>query len=321
MQVQTLHYFCEIARAGSFYAAAKNLFISQQGLNKAITQLESELGVTLLERSRRGVRLTRSGEIVLARAERIVAEYDQLADELVEDRRATLPDEDRIRVRVSYYSAQIASANANYVQLLSSHSSYIEEPFDKLVQHAAASDGSDLVFLDVHPYSLDGLLKSAEVVFEPIIRTRVGFICKDDSRFAGQTYLHRNSIANAPAAINTHREMARYVDWLFQDTPLQDIRLGVDSPRMLIEYVHTSSADTIAFFDSFGFFLAQRDDDMPTDGLRFIPLSTPLSICHVGFLYAKRALPTLRARYTVGTLKRFLDQNCADYFKEYPLNQ
>ena len=102
MQVQTLRYFTELANAGSFYAASKNLFISQQGLNKSITQLESELGVKLIERSRRGVRLTRSGEIVLARAERIVSEYDQLADELVEDRRATLPDEDRIRVRVSY---------------------------------------------------------------------------------------------------------------------------------------------------------------------------------------------------------------------------
>ena len=319
MQVQTLRYLIELANAGSFYAAAKNLFISQQGLNKAISSLEAELGCTLLERSRRGVRLTRSGEIALARAERIVAEYDQLAAELVEDRRLTLPDEDRIRVRVSYYSAQIASASASYIQLLSSHSAYIEEPFDKLVQHATASDGSDLVFLDVHPYSLDGILKNPNVVFEPIIKTRVGFICKNDSRFAGQQYLHRNSVANAPVAINTHREMARLVDWIFQNTPLQDVRLGVDSPRMLIEYVHASNADTIAFFDSFGFFLAQKDEDIPTYGLQFIPLSTPLSICHVGFLYAKRALLTLRARYTVSVLKQFLEANCTEYFKRFPL--
>ena len=319
MQVQTLRYLCEIARAGSFYAASKNLFISQQGLNKAITQLESELGVTLLERSRRGVRLTRSGEIALSHAERIIYEYDQLADELVENRRATLPDEDRIRVYVSYYSAQIASANASYIQLLSSHSSYIEEPFDKLLQHAAASDGSDLVFLDVHPYSLDALLKDPDVVFEPVIKTRVGFVCSGESPLIDQRYLHRNNIANMPVALNTQREMALLADWLFRDTPLQDIRLGAANPRMLLDYVQ-SAPQAVAIFDSFGFYLSQRDENMPTEGLRFIPLSTPQSICHVGFLYAKRAMPTLRARHTVSILKRFLDQNCSEYFELYPLD-
>ena len=65
MQIESLRYFIELARAGSFYGAAKNTFLSQQGLNKAITSLESELGVKLVERSRRGVRLTSEGEAFL----------------------------------------------------------------------------------------------------------------------------------------------------------------------------------------------------------------------------------------------------------------
>ena len=50
MQIDTLRYFVELARVGSFYGASKNVFISQQGLNRAISSLESELGVKLVER-------------------------------------------------------------------------------------------------------------------------------------------------------------------------------------------------------------------------------------------------------------------------------
>ena len=35
MNIETIHYFEEVARAESFYGAAKRLAVSQQGLNKA----------------------------------------------------------------------------------------------------------------------------------------------------------------------------------------------------------------------------------------------------------------------------------------------
>ena len=43
MNIETIRYFEEVARAESFYGAAKRLAVSQQGLNKAITSLEREL--------------------------------------------------------------------------------------------------------------------------------------------------------------------------------------------------------------------------------------------------------------------------------------
>jgi hypothetical protein len=84
--------------------------------------------------------------------------------------------------------------------------------------------------------------------------------------------------------------------------------------------VRSSEYDAIAAFDSFGFFLSQLDDDMPTDGLHFTPLSTPESVSLVGFLYPRNVKLSLRARHTVGVLKRFLAENCAEYFARYPLD-
>ena len=320
MQIESLHHFIELAKAGSFYGAAKNTFLSQQGLNKAITSLESELGVKLVERNRRGVRLTSEGEAFLKHARQIVADYDLMIEDLVAKRVQSPEGEEPITVHVSYYAAQTAVANPVYVGMLAERSTYIEEPFEKLVQHAATSDGRDLSYLDVHAHSLNKILQNPDVVFEPIVKTRCGFVWKEGSSLEGEERLHRDVVSKMPVALNAFREMAQLSDRLFRDHPFQNVRMGAASPRMLLNFVRNSDYDAIASFDSFGFFLSQLDDDMPTDGLRFTPLSTPEAICQVGFLYPRGVKLSIRAQHTVNVLKRFLADNCAEYFQQYPLD-
>ena len=67
-EVETRHlrYFVALANEGHFGRAASRLGIAQPPLSRAISQLERRLGVTLLERSSRGIRLTAAGEVLLA---------------------------------------------------------------------------------------------------------------------------------------------------------------------------------------------------------------------------------------------------------------
>lgn len=46
----------------------KKEFVTQQSLNKSLSALEAELGVTLLNRTKMGTRLTEKGEIVFREA-------------------------------------------------------------------------------------------------------------------------------------------------------------------------------------------------------------------------------------------------------------
>jgi len=61
VELRQLQSFLVLAEELHFRNAAEKLFISQPGLSKQIQQLESHLGVKLLERDRRNVRLTVSG--------------------------------------------------------------------------------------------------------------------------------------------------------------------------------------------------------------------------------------------------------------------
>ncbi|MBO8188032.1 LysR family transcriptional regulator [Streptomyces spirodelae] len=82
-----LRYFVAVAEELHFTRAAERLFVSQPALSKQVRTLERTLGVTLFERGRRGVALTRAGAELLPHARRVLAEW-QTGWEAVEAVRA-----------------------------------------------------------------------------------------------------------------------------------------------------------------------------------------------------------------------------------------
>jgi DNA-binding transcriptional LysR family regulator len=75
--IRHLRYFVAVAEELSFTAAARSLHISQPPLSMQIRQLEAELGVELIDRSRRAISLTAAGEALLAEARPLLLQFDQ----------------------------------------------------------------------------------------------------------------------------------------------------------------------------------------------------------------------------------------------------
>lgn len=72
MDVRQLRYFLAIARCGSFSRAALELNVAQPALSHHVANLEAELGVRLLDRSKRGVVATECGVALMGHAEIIL---------------------------------------------------------------------------------------------------------------------------------------------------------------------------------------------------------------------------------------------------------
>ncbi|MEM7666705.1 MAG: hydrogen peroxide-inducible genes activator [Pseudomonadota bacterium] len=78
--IKQLQYLVALYEHGHFGRAADASFVSQSTLSAGIRELESLLGVTLVERSRRVVRFTALGEQVVAKANRLLREAEELSD-------------------------------------------------------------------------------------------------------------------------------------------------------------------------------------------------------------------------------------------------
>ncbi|MCE5286172.1 MAG: LysR family transcriptional regulator [Pelosinus sp.] len=84
MDIKQLRYFQAIAEEGHITGAAKRLFITQPSLSQQLKLLENELGITLVERGNRGIRLTEAGQLLKERAGQILELLHTTATELKE---------------------------------------------------------------------------------------------------------------------------------------------------------------------------------------------------------------------------------------------
>ena len=84
MTLQQLRYVIEVAKTGSMYVAAKQLFVSQPSLSMAIRELENDVHISIFERTTKGVVITAEGEEFLGYARQIINQVELLEDKYIE---------------------------------------------------------------------------------------------------------------------------------------------------------------------------------------------------------------------------------------------
>lgn len=78
MDLRKLEIFVRVAQLGNFSKAAEQLHMAQPAVSIAIRKLEESLGTTLFDRSGRRIALTAEGRALVARAEAILRDVDDL---------------------------------------------------------------------------------------------------------------------------------------------------------------------------------------------------------------------------------------------------
>jgi DNA-binding transcriptional LysR family regulator len=82
LDARRLRIFAAVAEEGSFTAAADSLYLSQSAVSQQMAILEREVGLPLMDRGPRGIRLTEAGQLLAERARSLLAEMTRVEHEM-----------------------------------------------------------------------------------------------------------------------------------------------------------------------------------------------------------------------------------------------
>ena len=78
MNILHMKYAVEVAKLGSLNKAAEALLIAQPNISRSIKELEADLGISIFNRSAKGMELTPEGEEFIGYAQSILKQIDEV---------------------------------------------------------------------------------------------------------------------------------------------------------------------------------------------------------------------------------------------------
>lgn len=190
VQLQQLRYLLAAAESGSFREAAHRLYVSQSSVSVAVKDLEDETGVSIFERTSRGITLTNEGAELLDYARAVIEQASLLENRYARANRRDVP---RLAVSSQHYSlvvdafgdfARLHERGASSFSLRETHVSDIMRDVQEL--------RSDLgiIYLSNHNDRVMGrALAEADLAFTSLYVARPHIIVHCDHPLAGKDSL------------------------------------------------------------------------------------------------------------------------------------
>ncbi len=176
MNLAQIRAFVMVVDHGSFSAAARQMGISQPAVTMQVQALESDLGVTLLDRGYRKIELTESGTALLPHARAVLGELEQAREDLA-----------RMSEQVTGRLTLAASTTPGQYVLPRLLGRFLRANPEVAVSIAVADTAQvvDAVVAGEADLGVTGaVVKGARADFEPMGTDDIVLICPPDHRFA-----------------------------------------------------------------------------------------------------------------------------------------
>jgi DNA-binding transcriptional LysR family regulator len=172
MRIQQLEYLEKIVAFGSMNEAAKALYMTQPSLSSAIKELENEMNIQILVRSKTGVRLTEEGREFMSYAQQVMDQV-QLLEEKYKD---TRPRKQTFSVSAQHYAFVVHA----FVELINSldveeYQFKLRETETENILEDLSHFKSELGILYLNDFNkkvMTKLFKERELVFQPLFHAK-----------------------------------------------------------------------------------------------------------------------------------------------------
>ena len=210
MNIRQLRYFVSVAQHLSFTEAARHLYISQPSLSEQIIELEKSLGVRLLIRTTRSVKLTSAGEVLLKEAQSFLAKADELVEKT---QRANAGFTGTLKIGFlgaptkKYLPQLINQFRRNYPNIDVNLVQFTSAPLQEALEHGSLDIGFTRPFEVPHP---------AGLVWRYVYIEPLTVVMRYDHPLAPQTKLNFAAIAREPFVMLSREEATYSFDLMMQ---------------------------------------------------------------------------------------------------------
>ncbi|MCE7896434.1 MAG: LysR family transcriptional regulator [Gammaproteobacteria bacterium] len=185
--VRQLRYFVTLERLGHFGRAAAACCVSQSAFSVAIRELETLLGISLVERSNRRVTITPSGHDIATQARLCLGDIESLV-EMAQERRQALSGPLRLGVIPTIAPFLLPAALPRLRRKFPALQLFIREGLTGTLLDELAQGTLDLLLVAL-PHELPG----AEVM--PLFHERFLLACREDTRLTDPQHFLVNRLA------------------------------------------------------------------------------------------------------------------------------
>lgn len=264
--------FYEVARCGNISRAAKELYISQPAISKAIGKLEESLGTRLFLRNSRGVQLTPEGNVLF---QHVAAAFDSLSSGEKELKRIHDFHIGQLKIGVS-------NTLCKYV-LLPYLKSFVEKYPHVNITIESQSTAHTLEMLEARKIDI-GLVAEPRarrgLNFTPVMEIHDGFVCTP-------AYMENLTLREGPAPdifktgnimlLDRSNMSRKHLDTYLSDRDIEvNQLLEVTDMALLIEFARIGLGIACVILD----FVS---DDLKNGTLMEVPLDAPIPRRVIGF--------------------------------------
>ncbi len=297
MTLKQLRYAVTVADTGNITEAAARLFIAQPSLTSAIRELENEYGITIFDRSNKGVEITAEGEEFLGYARQVLEQSD-----LIEER-YTGKTEGKTRFCVS--SQHYSFAVEAFVELLKLHGGnkyefHMRETQTFDIIEDVAKLRSEIGILYLNAFNETVIMKTLRdngLVFEPLFRAKPHVFISNHSPLAKKKSLTLDDLKPYPRLAY---EQGSHNSFYFSE----EILSTVDSDKELIVRDRATLFNLLIGLDGYTICSGVINEELNGPNIIAKPLKVD-DYMQIGYILPERTHPSFLTGEYIRILKDF----------------
>ena len=290
MTLQQLKYVITIAETGSITTAAQRLFIAQPSLSKSVAELEKEMGITIFNRSNRGVYLSEDGTKFLSYARQIIEQT-----ELLESEYKSSPPPNRAFAVSSQHYAFVVNA---FVELVREYGrdkyefSLRELKTAEIIEDVRThrSDIGVLYLSNFNREVINHILQTEELKFEPLFRAKPHVFVSRNNPLVGREFVTLDDIKDFPRL--TYDQCVKNSFYF-----AEELHITAESPKNIVVSDRATLFNLLIGLDGYTISSGVLSSELNGDNIVSIPLKSD-EYMEIGYIITTdRPINAMTERY------------------------